>query len=225
MILIVWYNKKKCIRIKSFVSFCKATIQWILFLLHDISIEIVVSLMSHIILFNHSHARNKLSKLNVSPCPDFQNMLWSKNRISPLLISTTKFYFFTYRKKTKCSTKSISVHVFISIKHGPASIIDGKISSFAQAIVKIFNFYFLCVTYGLPCRIRFWFFMWFPKKMSKKRDRWRHFVDLFTIRHFPTGPFPFLFACLCVCHQTFRIFFASFMANNAIKNKYWKFLL
>jgi hypothetical protein len=39
----------------------------------------------------------------------------------------------------------------MNIKLVYASIIDEKISSFAQALIEIFNFYFGCVTYGPPC--------------------------------------------------------------------------
>jgi hypothetical protein len=38
----------------------------------------------------------------------------------------------------------------MNIKLVYASIIDEKISSFAQALIEIFNFYFGCVTYGPP---------------------------------------------------------------------------
>jgi hypothetical protein len=40
----------------------------------------------------------------------------------------------------------------MDIKLVYASIIDEKNSSFVQALTEIFNFYFGCVTYGLPCK-------------------------------------------------------------------------
>jgi hypothetical protein len=39
----------------------------------------------------------------------------------------------------------------MNIKFVYTSIIDKKISSFVQALIEIFNFYFGCVTYGPTC--------------------------------------------------------------------------
>jgi hypothetical protein len=48
-------------------------------------------------------------------------------------------------------TEDLSRCVLMNIKLVYTSIIDKKISSFVQALIGIFNFYFGCVTYGPPC--------------------------------------------------------------------------
>jgi hypothetical protein len=62
-----------------------------------------------------------------------------------------KFYFFTDRKKTIYLTEGLCRHVFMDMKLEHASIIGKKISSFAWAVTKIFNFYFGKLTFGPLC--------------------------------------------------------------------------
>jgi hypothetical protein len=63
----------------------------------------------------------------------------------------------------------------MNIKLVYASIIDEKISSFVQALMEIFNFYFGCVTYGPPCIIaigRVCLFAYRNRRQSQKCAPW-----------------------------------------------------
>ena len=65
-------------------------------------------------------------------------------------LNKKNFTFSQIEKKTVYLTKGLSRHVFMDMKLEHTSIIGRKVSSFARAVMEIFNFYFGKLTFGPP---------------------------------------------------------------------------